>query len=441
MLTFQTPKTNNKINQPFTCYEAYDTENFMLPYLENSHLYSLHEMQSVGMAPIRAMASASKHMFSNPLSPLSYTEYGRQMAAASELVERVTKKYPKPEFGIKHVKVGDKTVDVKQEVVFEKPFCKLQHFARKDKRKDQKLLIVAPMSGHHATLLRGTVQALIPHHDVYITDWTDAREVPLSAGKFDLHEYIDYIVEMLEFLGPGTHTMAVCQPSVPLYAAVALMSEQNNPCAPKTMTLMGGPVDTRKAPTEVNRLAKERSIHWFESNVITRVPFNYPGFMRRVYPGFLQLTGFMTMNLDRHIDAHINLFKHLVEGDGESAAAHRKFYNEYLSVSDLPAEFYLQTIVEVFKKHALPKGELIHNGELVKPDAITKTAILAIEGELDDISGVGQTKAALDISSGLAKSKKKYHLQKNVGHYGIFNGRRYREHVRPVITDWIKTHS
>lgn len=380
-------------------------------------------------------------MFSNPLSPLSYTEYGRQMAAASELVERVTKKYPKPEFGIKHVKVGDKTVDVKQEMVFEKPFCKLQHFARQDKRKDEKLLIVAPMSGHHATLLRGTVQALIPHHDVYITDWIDGREVPLSAGKFDLNEYIDYVIDMLEFLGPGTHTMAVCQPSVPLYAAVALMSEKNHPCTPKTMTLMGGPVDTRKAPTEVNRLAKERSIHWFESNVITRVPFNYPGFMRRVYPGFLQLTGFMTMNLDRHIDAHINLFKHLVEGDGESAAAHRKFYNEYLSVADLPAEFYLQTIVEVFKKHALPKGELIHHGELVKPEAITKTAILAIEGELDDISGVGQTKAALSISSGLSKSRKKYHLQKNVGHYGIFNGRRYREHVRPVITDWIKTHS
>lgn len=440
---FALPITKEAIQAatPFACYEMYNSEGSMIPYLENSHLYSLHEMHSVGMAPIRAMASASKHMFTNPLSPLSYTDYGRHMAAASELVERLTQKYPKPEFGIRHVKVGEKSIDVHQEVVWQKAFCKLQHFALDDNKKREKLLVVAPMSGHHATLLRGTVQALIPHHDVYITDWLDAREVPMGAGKFDLNDYIDYVIEILQFLGPNTHTLAVCQPSVPLYAAVALMSEHNDPCTPLTMTLMGGPVDTREAPTEVNRLAKERPFHWFESNVVTRVPFNYPGFMRRVYPGFLQLTGFMTMNLDRHIDAHINLFKHLVEGDGESAAAHRKFYNEYLSVADLPAEFYLQTIMDVFKKHALPKGELIHHGELVKPEAINKTAILAIEGELDDISGVGQTKAAIDISKGLSKPMKHYHLQKNVGHYGIFNGRRWREQVRPVISDWIEKHS
>lgn len=421
--------------------EPYSAQGFMIPYIENSTIYSLHEMHSVGMAPIRAMASAGKHMFSNPLSPLSYTDYGRHMAAASELLERVTKKYPKPEFGITQVKINDKVIHVQQEVVLTKTFCKLQHFKCQDNTKRSKLLVVAPMSGHHATLLRGTVEALIGHHDVYITDWTDAREVPVGGGHFDLNTYIDYLVEFLHHLGPNTHTLAVCQPSVPLYAAVAYMSEKNDPCVPKSMTLMGGPVDTRKAPTKVNTLAKDKSLQWFESNVVTRVPFNYPGMMRRVYPGFLQLTGFMTMNLDRHIDAHVQLFKHLVAGDGESAAAHRTFYNEYLSVSDLSAEFYLQTIVEVFKKHSLPKGELVHQGALIKPEKITKTAILAIEGELDDISGVGQTKAAIDISTGLPKNMKKYHLQANVGHYGIFNGRRYREQVRPLISDWIEKNS
>ncbi len=431
--------------EKLACYETYNKEEFMLTYIENSHLYNLHEMHSVGMTPIRMMAHATKHMFSNPLSPIAYTEYGRNMAAAGELVERITQKYPKPVFGLTHTKIGDKTVDVVDEVVMEFPFCQLRRFkrtvaGREVGTKDTKLLIVAPMSGHHATLLRGTVQALLPHHDVYITDWRDAREVPSSDGIFDLNDYIDYLIEMLHFIGPDAHTMAVCQPSVPLYAAVAVMSQNKDKCTPRTMTLMGGPVDTRKAPTQVNRFAKERSLNWFESNVVTRVPFNYPGFMRRVYPGFLQLTGFMSMNMDRHIDAHIKLFQHLVEGDGESAAAHRKFYNEYLSVADLPAEFYLQTIVEVFKKHSLPKGEFVHRGDLVNPASIRKTAILAIEGELDDISGMGQTKAALDISSHLPKELKKYHLQKNVGHYGIFNGRRYREQVRPVITDWIEQH-
>ena len=296
------------------------------------------------------------------------------------------------------------------------------------------------MSGHHATLLRGTVEALLPHHDVYITDWTDAREVPVFSGTFDLNDYIDYLIEFMCHIGEGVHTMAVCQPSVPLFAAVALLNEKNHPCAPKTMTLMGGPIDTRKAPTQVNTFAKERPIEWFEGHVVSRVPLNYPGFMRRVYPGFLQLTGFMTMNLERHVGEHIKLFNHLVEGDGESAGAHRKFYDEYLAVADLPAEFYIQTVREVFQKHSLPDGKLMHRDRRVKPEAITKTAILAIEGELDDISGVGQTKAAIDIATGLKKADKKYHLQKGVGHYGIFNGRKYRELVRPVITEWIESH-
>lgn len=412
----------------------------MIPYFENSSLYQMKEMHHAGMTPIRMMANATKTLFSNPMHPLAYTDLGRHMAAASELLERITQSYPKPEFGLTHTLIDDKKVDVWEEVVLEKPFCKLLHFARDSKRKDSKILVVAPMSGHHATLLRGTVEALLPHHDVYITDWTDAREVPVFSGVFDLNDYIDYLIEFMCHIGPGVHTMAVCQPSVPLFAAVALLNEKNHPCSPKTMTLMGGPIDTRKAPTQVNSFAKERPIEWFEGNVVTRVPLNYPGFMRRVYPGFLQLTGFMTMNLERHVGEHIKLFNHLVEGDGESAGAHRKFYDEYLAVADLPAEFYLQTVKEVFQKHSLPDGKLMHRDRRVKPEAITKTAILAIEGELDDISGVGQTKAAVDIATGLKKADKKYHLQKGVGHYGIFNGRKWRELVRPVITDWIESH-
>ena len=412
----------------------------MIPYFENTHLYSMKEIHHASLAPMRMMANATKHLFSNPMHPVSYTGLGRHMAAAGELIERITQSYPKPVFGITHTQIGEKNVEVWEEVVIEKPFCKLIRFARDTKRKDSKLLLVAPMSGHHATLLRGTVEALIPHHDVYITDWLDAREVPLYKGEFTLHTYIDYLIAFMRHLGPNQHAMAVCQPSVPLMAAVAVMNELKDPATPKTMTLMGGPIDTREAPTKVNVFSKNHSIEWFESHVITRVPMNYPGFMRRVYPGFLQLAGFMSMNFDRHVGEHLKLFNHLVVGDGESASSHRDFYNEYLAVADLPAEFYLQTIETVFHEHALPEGKLMHHNTRVRPDAITKTAILAIEGELDDISGVGQTKAALKIASGLKPEKKKYHLQPGVGHYGIFNGRKWRELVRPVITDWIETH-
>lgn len=411
----------------------------MATIFENAGLYSLKEMQNAGLAPIRVMANMTKNMFSHPMSPLSYTHAGRSIAAAGELVERITQSYPKPEFGLTHTTINGKHVDVWDDVVLEKPFCRLRHFKRSGKHNDAKLLIVAPMSGHHATLLRGTVEAMLPHHDVYITDWIDARDVPLYKGEFDLNSYIDYVIDFIRFLGEGTHTMAVCQPAVPLLAAVALMSEENDPCTPKSMTLMGGPVDTRKAPTKVNEFGKLHSLDWYEQNVITRVPMNYGGFMRRVYPGFLQLAGFMSMNFERHADAHINLFRHITQGDGESAAQHRTFYNEYLAVADLPAEFYLQTIEEVFHKHSLPKGELFHYDRRVNPAAITNTATLCIEGELDDISGLGQTRAALDITR-LPEAKKKYVMQAGVGHYGIFNGRKYREQIRPVITNWIQKH-
>jgi len=412
----------------------------MAHMFENSGLYSLKEMQNAGMAPTRMMANAAKIMFSNPMNPMSYTGVGRQMAAAGELVERITQSYPKPEFGIKFTQINGKPVDVWEEIVIDKAFCKLIHFKRDTKVKGEKLLLVAPMSGHYATLLRGTVEGLLPHHDVYITDWQNARDIPLYKGEFNLNTYVDYVLEFIRFIGPDCHTMAVCQPSVPLLAAVALMNETRDPCTPKTMTLMGGPVDTRKAPTKVNQFSKDHPMEWFEKNVITRVPLNYSGFARRVYPGFLQLAGFMSMNFERHADAHKKLFTDITIGDGEAAQSHRDFYDEYLAVADLPAEYYLQTIEEVFHKHSLPDGQFYHYEQRVQPAHINKTAILCIEGELDDISGLGQTKAALDIATKLPDAKKKYHMAPAVGHYGIFNGRKWREQIRPVITNWIEKH-
>jgi poly(3-hydroxybutyrate) depolymerase len=412
-----------------------------LPKPENTSIYTLHEMQHAALAPVQMMAHMSKFWFHSPMNPLSYTPMGRQAAAASELVERLTKRYTKPVFGIEEVVCDYKPVKIEEETLEEQPFCRLLHFKKLGHtKKEPKLLIVAPMSGHFATLLRGTVWDLLPHADIYITDWTDARDVPIHEGDFDLTTYVDYVIHYLTVLGPGAHVMAVCQPSVPVMAATAIMNAAGDENAPRSMTLIGGPIDTREAPTQVNQLAKDKPIEWFEQNVISRVPANYPGFMRRVYPGFMQLTGFMQMNLDRHIDAHLKLFQHLVEGDGESAAQHRKFYNEYLSVMDITAEFYLQTVIEVFQKHSLPKGEFMYRGEAVDASAITETALLTLEGELDDISGVGQTYAAQKLCTSLPASMKKHHLQKGVGHYGIFNGRRYRDHVVPIIAEFLRKH-
>jgi poly(3-hydroxybutyrate) depolymerase len=296
------------------------------------------------------------------------------------------------------------------------------------------------MSGHYATLLRGTVERMMPKHDVYITDWRDARSVPVSEGRFDLDDYIDYLVEFLEEIGPGAHMLAVCQPSVPAYAAVALMSAQKHKCLPKTLTLMGGPIDTRKAPTAVNTLATQRPHSWFANNVIATVPYSYAGAGRKVYPGFLQLAGFMSMNLGNHMMSHWEMFKHLVIGDDDSADATKDFYDEYRSVCDMTAEFYLQTIDVVFQRHALPEGEMLHRGTRIDPKAIRKVALLAIEGERDDISGLGQTKAALDISTGLEAGMKRYYMAKGTGHYGIFNGSKWREKIAPLVEDWIATH-
>lgn len=410
----------------------------MMNMRENCHLYNLHEMHYAAIAPINMLAGASKFFHRSPYSPLAYTGLGRSIAAAAEVIERVTHRYGKPEFGLTHTKVEGKDVDVIEEVVDVKPFARLLHFRKDINTHQPKMLIVAPMSGHHATLLRGTVEALVPHLDVYITDWLDARHVSMAHGTFTLDDYIGYVIDYAKMLGPDVHMLAVCQPSVPVMIAAAVMNDANDPAAPRSMTLIGGPIDTRINPTKVNQLAEQKPMEWFEHNVITRVPFNYTGFMRRVYPGFLQLSGFMQLNLDRHINAHVDLFKHLVVGDGDGARAHRKFYDEYLSVADLPAEFYLDCIEKVFQKHDLPKGEFEYEGRKVKPEAITKTALLTLEGELDDISGVGQTEAAQTLCKNLPESMRHHHMQKGVGHYGIFNGRKFREHVVPIIVDFVK---
>lgn len=412
----------------------------MIHMRENSHLYNLHEMHYAAITPLNMLASASKALHRNPMMPFSYTGFGKGIAAAAEVLERVTHRYGKPDFGIKHVKVGKKDVKVTQETVLEYPFCRLLHFKKDITKQQPKLLLVAPMSGHHATLLRGTVEAMLPFTDVYITDWLDARNVPVSAGDFDLEDYVTYVIEFTRKLGSDVHLMAVCQPSVPVMVAAAVMNERKDKCTPLSMTLIGGPIDARINPTKVNDAAMHKPLSWFESHVVTRVPFNYPGFMRRVYPGFLQLSGFMSLNLDRHMNAHADLFKHLIEGDGDSARAHKKFYDEYLSVSDLPAEFYLDCIDQVFQRFLLPENKFKYEGKRVNTHAITKTALLTLEGELDDISGVGQTEAAHKLCPKLHASKKKHHLQKGVGHYGIFNGRKFREHVVPIIVDFMKKH-
>jgi poly(3-hydroxybutyrate) depolymerase len=405
--------------------------------------YHLYEINHAAMGPVRAAADATRLYFQNPFNPMSHTQLGRQVAAACEVLERTTRRYGKPEFGLPETTIGGMKVPVSERVVWRRPFCDLLHFERgtTQRRNDPKILIVAPMSGHYATLLRGTVEAMLPRADVYITDWIDARMVPLSDGKFDLDDYIDYVISMLHFLGPDTHVVAVCQPSVPVLAAVAVMEARNDPYAPSTMTLMGGPIDTRVAPTAVNDLAMSKGINWFKRNVVMQVPFPHPGMMRYVYPGFLQLSGFMSMNLDRHLIAHRDFFQHLVKGDGDSAEKHREFYDEYLAVMDLTAEFYLQTVETVFIEHSLPLGKMKHGDVLVDCGAIRNTALLTIEGEKDDITGRGQTRAAHTLCTSLPEDMKAHYEQPNVGHYGVFNGSRFRAEIAPRMIDFILTHS
>ncbi|MFM8801362.1 MAG: polyhydroxyalkanoate depolymerase [Tagaea sp.] len=403
-------------------------------------LYHLYDLQQTMLSPVRLAAETVQHVFSHPMMPMSYTRIGRAMAAGAEMVERATRRYGKPQFGLARTTVDGADVAVREEIVLSKPFCDLLHFARETpaERDDPKVLVVAPMSGHYATLLRGTVEGLLPHHDVFITDWMNAAHVPLVDGVFDLDAYVDYLIEFLGFLGPETHVVAVCQPSVPVLAAVALMSADAPDTAPRSMTLMGGPIDTRVNPTRVNKLAAEKPLEWFERAVVQNVPPGYQGFMRRVYPGFIQLSGFMSMNLDRHVGSALKQFNHLVRGDGENAHNHREFYDEYLSVMDLDAEFYLQTVRIAFQEHALPRGTWVSRDRPVDTKAIRTTALLTVEGELDDISGVGQTYAAHALCAGLPADKHRHWLQPKVGHYGIFNGKRWKTEILPQVRDFIR---
>lgn len=405
-------------------------------------LYHLYEFNRAAVAPWRTVAKYGRFFWRAPVNPLAATHIGRSMAASLELFERMSRRYGKPAFGIAETSVNGRSVPVTVESVWRRPFCKLLHF-RKDPApaapiaRQPKLLIVAPLSGHYATLLRGTVQAMLPHADVYITDWQDARQVPLALGRFDLDDYIDYVIDMLAAIGEPAHVMAVCQPSVPVLAAVSLLNQRRDPAMPLSMILMGGPIDTRRNPTMVGELALKRGIEWLRRNVIVTVPYPHPGFMREVYPGFIQLTGFATMNLDRHVDAHIELFWHLVQGDGDSAAKHREFYDEYLSVMDMTAEYYLQTVEEVFIRHALPLGTFTHRGEPVDPEAIENTALMTVEGERDDISGVGQTEAAHALCRNIPAARRLHHLQPGVGHFGVFNGSRFRSEILPRIVEFV----
>ncbi len=405
-------------------------------------LYDMYEMQRSMMAGAGAMADFGASMLSNPANPFSYMGGGTVMASALEVFAHAAAPRGKPAFGLDTTTVDGKRVAVREDIVARRPFGQLKHFVREGVVGGPKLLIVAPMSGHYATLLRGTVERMLPSADVYVTDWRDAKMVPLAHGRFDLDDYVDYLIDFLTVIGEAgdgarAHMLAVCQPSVPCYAAAALMSADAHRWRPKTLTMMGGPVDTREAPTAVNTLATQRPFAWFEQNVIATIPASYPGAGRQVYPGFLQLAGFMSMNLGNHMNSHWDMFKHLVAGDGESADASKAFYDEYRSVCDMTAEFYLQTIDVVFQTHALPNGTMTHRGRRVDPGAITDIGLLAIEGERDDISGLGQTKAALTLAGNLPDAKKRYLMADGAGHYGIFNGARWRDVIAPVVEDWI----
>lgn len=415
-------------------------------------LYSFLELSRAAMLPWRAAANVTRRSLRSPLNPAGDTLAGRAMAAGADLFESLTRYYGKPDWAISPADVDGNPVDIDIETVWSKPFCNLLHFKRDraalakargvkaSEIKDPKVLLVAPMSGHHATLLRGTVEAFLPDAEVYITDWIDARHVPVLEGRFDLDDYVQYVREMIEAVGENTHVVAVCQPGPPTLAAIALMAEDEDPMRPASMTFMGSPIDSRKSPTVPNKLSEERPYEWFRDNLIQTVPATYPGALRRVYPGFLQLTGFINMNFDRHVDAHYRFFNHLVEGDGDNAEKHRSFYDEYLSVMDLTEEFYLQTIKDVFQEHKLARGEMTVHDRPVRPEAITDVALLTVEGENDDISGIGQTQAAHGLCTNLPEALRKDHVQDGVGHYGVFNGRRFREGIAPMMKAFMAEH-
>jgi poly(3-hydroxybutyrate) depolymerase len=403
-------------------------------------LYQIYDWQRSALEPWRAFAQAANELYGHPNSPLSYLPGSRNVAAAFDLMTRLTQRYERPAFGIDSVKCGDRLYEVKEEFDLEKPFCRLLHFRKVGAPKMPRVIVFAPLSGHFATLLRDTVKTMLTDHDVWVTDWIDAKEIPISVGPFHFDDYVAYVREFLTFMGRDSHAISVCQPTVPVMAAVSLMAAAGED-VPRTLTMMGGPIDTRRNPTSVNTFAKTRPLSWFEAKVIQRVPMRYPGFMRRVYPGFLQFAGFVAMNPDRHMQSHVDYYHHLVAGDGDEAEAHRRFYDEYNAVMDLPAEYYIETVDRVFQQHLLPQGKLVVAGERVRPEAIKGTALFTIEGELDDISGNGQTEAAQGLTKGLPAKDKQHFEAKGVGHYGIFSGRKYREMIYPRVRDFIAKHS
>lgn len=407
-------------------------------------LYAAYEMTHAAVSPFRAASIAARQFMDPAVNPMAYMPQTRAFNAALDMFERATRRYSKPEWGIGSTEIEGQAVPVTIDTVRKKPFGSLLRFQRdeaamKDERRDDpRVLIVAPLSGHHATLLRDTVRAMLPEHDVYITDWADARTVPVSEGRFGLEDYIDYVTDFIRFLGPNVHVMAVCQPGPAVLAATSMLAEDNDPAQPATVTLMGSPIDTRLSPTVPNELATSRPLEWFEKNVITWVSWPNSGMLRQVYPGFLQLTGFMTMNMDRHVNAHLKLYRHLITGDGESAEAHQRFYDEYLSVLDMTEEFYLETIKVIFQDHDLPDGRMKYRGHLVQPQMIRRTALMTVEGQRDDISGVGQTQAAHGLCCNIPANMRQRLVHPKVGHYGIFNGRRWREDIQPEVRNFIR---
>jgi poly(3-hydroxybutyrate) depolymerase len=410
-------------------------------------LYQLYETQRAMMAPFSEFASASAKLYSHPLSPFAQAPMAGRVSASFGLLHRLAKEYEKPAFAITSARVGGTDIAVQEQVALAKPFCRLLRFKRftddpralAQMKAQPKVLVVAPLSGHHATLLRDTVKCLLHDHKVFVTDWTDARMVPLEQGPFHLDDYVAYVQEFMRHIGPEVHVISVCQPTVPVLAAVSLMASRGE-TTPRTMTMMGGPIDARKSPTAVNNLAMNKSHAWFEANVIFRVPSNFAGAGRRVYPGFLQHTGFVAMNPDRHLSSHYDYFADLMRGADDSAEAHRQFYDEYNAVLDMPAEYYLDTIKAVFQDFALVNGSWVVGGQAVRPQDITTSALLTIEGELDDISGAGQTRAAHELCTGIPQARRLHYDALGAGHYGIFSGRRWRENVYPQVRDFIARH-
>lgn len=402
-------------------------------------MYGPYAVAQALAAPVNTWASAVRAFWSHPAFPIARTLLGRHVASASELLERATRRYAKPPFDLLTTRIDDRAVAVRERVHLATPFCNLVHFERDTQRNDPKVLIVAPLSGHHASLLRDTVARLLPEHDLYITDWIDARMVPLSAGSFDLDDYIDLLRRFFRALGPDLHVLAVCQPGVPVLAAVSVMSEDGDSQTPRSMTLMAAPIDTRVNPTRVDRVATSHSLDWFEMTAVHRVPAGEPGFLRKVYPGFLQLTAFVSLNVARHADAYRQLYLDLLAGDEEGAEAHRRFYDDYLAVMDVPAEYYLMTVATVFQRHDLARGEMYWRGKrLIQPRLIENTALMTIEGEKDEITSVGQTSAAHDLCTGIPPERKLRYVQPGAGHYGVFSGRRWREEIAPAFAEFIR---